>query len=232
MEYELKFNDIPYFPAYNMPGHEGRFIFGTLEGHYVACMSGRLHLYQGFTPFQVISPLYVMNQLGAQTLIITNASGGIRSDLHSGDFVLITDQINMTGQVAFDFPGDSRYYNAIPDMTYAYTPELHSKAYAAAKKCGISLKEGVYIGVHGPQFETPAEIRAFRTLGADLVGMSTVLEVIAAASCNMQVLGLSLVTNLAAGLSENKISGKDVLMTSTERGEAFSQLLLTLIRDW
>lgn len=239
--YEVSYQDIPGFCASNVSMHAGKLIFGLLEGRRVVCMQGRIHLYEGYAPEEVVYPLFVMHELGAQTLIVTNATGSLHEEVGPGSIVLITDQINATGRYPLTYcpedfapfgAEDSRQlYQPFCDMTDAYTPVLRRKAHSAAAACGISLTEGVYVATHGPQFETPAEIRAYRLWGADIVGMSTALEVIAARSLGMDVLGLSMVTNLAAGLSRVTLTGEDMVEVAERAGEGFARLLSAILAD-
>ncbi len=207
----VPYGKVPHLAASTAPGHRGRFVAGTLGGCPVLCMQGRLHPYEGLSPLEVTRPLRLAARLGVTALIATNASGGIRADLRPGQVVAISDHINFTGAnplVGACPEGEPRF----PDMTHAYSPRLRALAREAARQAPGSdpLAEGVYLGLTGPSFETPAEIRAFRTLGADLVGMSTVWEVIVAAALGIEVLGLSLVTNMAAGMLEAPISTEDI----------------------
>jgi len=205
--------DLPHFKTSGVRGHVGRLVFGQLAGQEVVCMQGRLHPYEGYTPEEIAFPLRVMQALGAETLIITNAAGGINLDFKVGEKMLITDHINFTGGNPLTFSEDQGA-PVFVDMSYAYTPALRSLALSAAEKTGIVLKEGIYLGLRGPSFETPAEIRAFRSWGADAVGMSTVHEVIAAAALGMQILGLSLITNMAAGVLDQPLTGEEVFATA------------------
>jgi purine-nucleoside phosphorylase len=209
----VNYEDIPHFKAVGAPGHKGRLVFGELAGQQVVAMQGRLHGYEGNTAEEVVFPLRVMHALGARTLVVTNAAGGINTDFEVGDIMLIIDHINLTGSNPLTL-GVEQGLSEFTDMSHAYTPTLRRKALAAAKACGITLRQGVYLGVRGPSFETPAEIRAFRTWGADAVGMSTVFEVITAASLGMEVLGLSLITNMAAGIFDAPLAGDEVLEVS------------------
>ncbi|HEY3991061.1 MAG TPA: purine-nucleoside phosphorylase [Acidobacteriaceae bacterium] len=196
----IPYSEIPHFPRPTVEGHAGRLVLGSFAGTPLAVMQGRVHAYEGYTPGQVIFPIRVLGRLGIRTLIVTNAAGGIRADLASGQLVLISDHINFTGNHPLAGPNDARLGQRFFDMSDAYSRRLRRLAHRAAAAQGIPLAEGVYLGLSGPSFETPAEIRAFRTLGADLVGMSTVHEVIAATHLGMEVLGFSSVTNMAAGV--------------------------------
>ncbi len=196
----IPYAEIPHFPRPTIEGHAGRLVLGSFAGVPLAVMQGRVHAYEGYTPRQVIYPVRVLSRLGIRTLVITNAAGGIRTDFASGQLVLISDHINFTGQNPLAGPNEARLGERFCDMSDAYSRRLRALAHCAAESEGFTLREGVYLGLTGPSFETPAEIRAFRTLGADLVGMSTVHEVIAARHLGMEVLGFSSVTNMAAGV--------------------------------
>jgi purine-nucleoside phosphorylase len=209
----LDYRSLPHFRTSGAKGHAGCLILGQLAGQQVVCMQGRLHPYEGYTPEEIAFPLRVMQALGAETLIVTNAAGGINLDFEVGEKMLITDHINFTGGNPLTFSEDQGT-PVFVDMSYAYTPALRSLALSAAERVGVVLKEGTYLGLRGPNFETPAEIRAFRGWGADAVGMSTVYEVIAAASLGMQILGLSLITNMAAGVLDQPLTGEEVFATA------------------
>jgi len=205
------YGDIPGFVSSTAPGHSGRLVIGTLGGKRVLCMQGRLHLYEGY-PFRAITfPLRVFKLLGVQNLIVTNAAGGINTGYSVGDFMLITDHINLMGGNPMIGKNDDNFGLRFFDMGTAYTPALRELSLQCAAALGLHLHQGVYIGVTGPSYETPAEIRAFRAWGADAVGMSTVPEVIAARHSGMDVLGLSLITNMAAGVLD-EVLGHDEVM--------------------
>lgn len=224
-QFSCDYSDIPHFKTSGAPGHAGRLIFGALAGQQVVCMQGRLHGYEGNTAEEIVFPLQVMHALGASTLIVTNAAGGVNTDFNVGDIMLITDHINLTGSHPLTL-GVEQGLHEFVDMSYAYTPHLQALARRAAEKTGLVLRQGVYLGDRGPTFETPAEIRAYRALGADAVGMSTVFEVIAAVSRGMEVLGLSLITNMAAGILDQPITGEEVLETSRLAAQQFEALVL------
>lgn len=205
VEAEIAYDDIPSMRLSTNPYHPGRFLIGRLFGRQVICMQGRIHIYEGYTADEVAFPVFVMRLLGVKRLIVTNASGAINADFSVEQLIVIRDHINFLGQNPLSFDIDDRLGRPCPDMSYVYTPELRERLLARAEELGEDVREGVYIAVPGPSFETPAEIRAFRTMGADLVGMSTVPEVIAAASCDMEVAGISFVTNMAAGVTDERI---------------------------
>jgi len=231
----IPYAEIPHFPQSTVVGHSGKLVLGLIAGVPVAVMQGRVHAYEGYSMDQVTFPARVLGLLGCSRLIVTNAAGGIRADIAPGSLMLISDHINLTGQNAALGPNEERFA-CIPgagqrffDMTTAYSPRLRKLAQAEAARQQTALVEGVYIAVLGPSYETPAEIRAFRTLGADMVGMSTVHEVIVARHMGLEVLGLSLVTNLAAGVSGEVIHHEEVMDIGRRVEAQFTSLLVALI---
>lgn len=231
----IPYSEIPHFPQSTVVGHSGKLILGHIHGVPVAVMQGRVHAYEGYTMPEVTFPTRVLGLLGCRTLIVTNAAGGIRPDLPQGGLVAISDHINLTGMNAAVGPNEPRFGVATGsgqrffDMSNAYSPALRNLAQQEAARRNIGLPEGVYLAVLGPSYETPAEIRAFRTLGADLVGMSTVHEVIVARHMGLQVLGLSLVTNLAAGVLDQPINHEEVMQMGLQAEADFTSLLEALI---
>jgi purine-nucleoside phosphorylase len=221
--------DIPHFPQPTVEGHSGRLVVGNVDGTPVAVMQGRVHAYEGYTPQEVTFPARVLGRLGITTLVITNAAGGIRRDLKQGQLVLLSDHINLTGCNPLAGPNDERLGPRFFDMTDPYAKRLRLSAHAAARRLGIPLPEGVYLGVSGPSFETPAEIRAFRSWGADLVGMSTVHEVIVARHMGIEVLGISCVTNMAAGILDQPINHEEVMETGAGVQKELTALLVALL---
>ena len=233
--YVIPYSEIPNWPLSTVAGHSGKLVLGHIAGVPVAVMQGRVHAYEGYAMEQVTFPTRVLGLLGCKTLIVTNAAGGIRPTIPQGSLVAISDHINLTGTNAALGPNEPRFA-VIPgagqrffDMSTAYSPKLRSLAQAEAAKQQIPLSEGVYIAVLGPSFETPAEIRAFRTLGADLVGMSTVHEVIVARHMGIEVLGISLVTNMAAGVTGETIHHEEVMEIGRRVEAQFTSLLVALI---
>ncbi|MDR2957638.1 MAG: purine-nucleoside phosphorylase [Coriobacteriales bacterium] len=224
----VDYKDIPYFKTSGAPGHVGRLLFGHVGGKSVACMQGRLHFYEGNKPEDTVFPLQVLNALGAQTLVVTNAAGGINLGFEVGDIMLITDHINFTGAHPLTI-GDEQGLHDFLDMTYTYSRNLQDVARQVAVDQGLNLREGVYLGVRGPSFETPAEIRAFRVWGADAVGMSTVFEVLAANLAGMQILGFSLITNMAAGVLDQPLSGEEVIETAAFAAGKMQKLVLGVL---
>lgn len=208
----INYQDIPCFPLFSVGSYRGKLIIGKLGDMNVACLHGRLHCYEGYTARQAAYPIKILGGLGIRTLVVTNAAGGINTGFSSGDFMLITDQINMSGDDPVRAFSDTMYGTMFPDMSETYNKELIKAAEdAASERLGMAIKKGVYVGVRGPSFETPAEIRMFRLLGADAIGMSTVPEVIAANQMGVKVCGLSCITNMAAGISPQKLSHEEVL---------------------
>jgi purine-nucleoside phosphorylase len=225
----IPYSDIPHFPRPTVEGHSGRLVVGAIAGTPVAVMQGRVHGYEGYSPEEVTFPTRVLGRLGIGTLIVTNAAGGVRLDLHQGQLVLLSDHINLTGRNPLVGPNDERLGERFFDMTEAYSKRLRLLAREAAERHGISLPEGVYLSVSGPSFETPAEIRAFRTWGADLVGMSTVQEVIVARHMGIEVLGISCVTNMAAGILDQPINHLEVIETGARAQDQLTTLLVDLL---
>lgn len=226
---KIPYEDIPHFPSSSAPGHSGRLLVGSVNGIPIAVMQGRVHGYEGYGSGQVAFPTRVLARFGIRTLILTNAAGGIRTTFREGQLVLISDHINLTGQNSAMGPNDERFGLRFFDMGEAYSRRLRALAHSAARKDGLTLEEGIYLSVPGPSYETPAEIRAFRTLGADLVGMSTVLETIAARHMGVEVLGISCVTNMAAGIKPQPLTAEEVLQVGKQIEEQFSRLLVRII---
>ena len=225
----FEYGDVPHFPKTTVVGHNGRLVIGALNGTTVAVMQGRVHFYEGYSASDVVFPIRVLKQLGVETLIVTNACGGIRDGLHRGDLVLISDHINLTGTNPLIGRNESRFGERFFDMTEAYSLRLRKLAHVTAEKQGFTMPEGVYLSVTGPSFETPAEIRAFRTMGADLVGMSTVHEVIVARHMGIEVVGISCVTNLAAGIQGRPLDHYDVIETGLHVQQRFAEFLTSYI---
>ena len=225
----IPYGQIPHFPVSTAPGHAGRFVFGRLSGRMVLCMQGRFHYYEGHDMAAIALPVRVLKALGCRALVLTNAAGGVNWDFSVGDFMLITDHINFMGANPLRGENDDVIGPRFCDMTHVYTPEFQQTARQVAAQQGITLREGAYLGYMGPSFETPAEIRAFRTLGADAVGMSTVPEAIAASHCGLPVLGVSLITNMAAGMAGKRLSGDEVIEIANQRGPVFQDFIRTVV---
>lgn len=231
----IPYSTIPHFPRSTVEGHSGNLVLGHLGEVPVAVMQGRVHAYEGYSMAEVTFPTRVLAGLGCSTLVVTNASGGIEPSFPAGSLVLITDHINLTGLNAAAGPNEPRFAAAqgfgqrFFDMSGAYSPALRDLALREAGRQGLVLHQGVYLAVLGPSFETPAEIRAFRTLGADMVGMSTVHEVIVARHMGLNILGISLVTNPAAGVSAEIIDHNEVMAIGRRVEASFTALLTALI---
>lgn len=219
------YGEVPGMRASAVVGHAGRFRTGRLFGHQVIAMQGRVHLYEGHSPTHVVMGVRLMLQLGARTLLISNAAGGIREDLTPGTLMVIDDHINLTGKNCLVGPDDPALGPRFPDMSEAYDLQLRASAQRVATLAHVPIATGVYAGLLGPTYETPAEIRMLRVLGADAVGMSTVLEVIAARHMGARVLGISCITNLAAGISKKPLSHAEVEQTARESRDRFSRLI-------
>ena len=221
----IPYADIPGMPQPTVPGHRGEFVAGRLAGIPVILQRGRLHLYEGHSAETAVFPVRLMAALGIEVLVVTNAAGGIRPDVRPPALMLISDHLNLTGRSPLVGPvrdGEQRF----PDMSAAYDPALRARAREVARAAGVTVHEGVYAGLLGPSFETPAEIRMLATLGAHAVGMSTVLEVIAARARGVRVLGISTITNLAAGITDQPLNHEEVL----EAGRAVARDLEALVR--
>jgi len=224
----VAFREVPGFPAASVEGHAGKFVVGRLHGTAVLLQSGRYHLYEGHAPEVVAAPVRVMAELGVRTLVITNAAGGVRANLEAGDLVLLEDHINLTARSPLVGPvpqGEERF----PDMSAPYDPELRLLAVEAAAELGVPLESGVYAGVLGPSYETAAEVRMLAKLGADVVGMSTVLEVIAARARGLRCLAFSVVTNKATGLGGGALSHAEVVEVGRKAGARLAELLRGLV---
>lgn len=222
----IPYGDIPHFAVSTAPDHAGRFVIGCLAGRRVMVMQGRMHIYEGYSAEQAAYPVRVARLLGVHSMLVTNACGAINTGFSVGDVMLITDHIRLFDPNPLVGPNIPQFGPRFCDMTYAYTPAYLEIARRTAGQAGIVLREGVYFYFPGPQFETPAEIRAARLLGGDAAGMSTVPEVIAASHCGMKVLGFSLVTNMAAGVLEQKLDGVDVVAAAQASRGQFSSLVL------
>lgn len=220
----IPYADLPGFHAPAVEGHKGELVIGTLGGKTVIAQSGRFHMYEGYTPEENVLPVRVFGAMGIKSLIVTNAAGGVRKTFTAGTLMLISDHLNLTGKnplVGHVRKGDERF----PDMSEAYDGVMRETARTAARKLGIPLEEGVYAGLLGPSYETPAEVRMLERLGADAVGMSTVAEVIAARAMGIKCLGFSLVTNPGAGISPLPLSHKDVMETAGKAGKELAKLV-------
>ena len=221
----VDYKDIPNFLVSTVASHAGKLIFGTVCGRKVVCMSGRFHSYEGYDFEQLVIPIRVFKLLGVQKTIITNAAGAVNTGYRPGDVMIISDHIKLAGHSPLRGPNVEEFGPRFFDVTRMYTPELRKIAVACAEGTGIRVHEGVYMFFTGPQFETPAEIRAARILGADAVGMSTVTEALTAAHCGMPLLALSVMTNMAAGVLESPLSSDEVLEAAAQAGPRFGALV-------
>jgi purine-nucleoside phosphorylase len=226
----FSYNDIPHWPASSVIGHEGRLVAGTAaSGRGVLALSGRAHFYEGHDMRTITFATRVLGRLGVKTLILTNAAGGINTSFAEGALMLIDDHINLMGSNPLIGPNDERFGPRFPDMTEVYSTRLRAIAREVEGDAGITLEHGIYVAVHGASYETPAEIRAFRTLGADAVGMSTVPEAIVARHMGIEVLGISCITNMAAGVLPQPLDHEEVMATARRIRKQFIALLDAII---
>ena len=227
--FSVDYSEIPNFPASHVIGHAGRLVGGTVHGRRVLALSGRVHFYEGHDLRTVTFAVRVLSRLGVRTLILTNAAGGINIAFTEGALMVIDDHINLLCSNPLVGPQDDRLGSRFPDMTEVYSRRLRVLADETARSIGLTVQHGVYIAVHGPSYETPAEIRAFRTLGADAVGMSTVPEAIVARHMNMEVLGISCITNMASGVLPQPLHHDEVMKTAERVRSQFAALLEGII---
>ncbi len=223
----IPYDEIPHFPRSTVAGHAGRMVIGKFAGTTLLVMSGRVHAYEGYSAREVAFPVRVLGSLGIKTLVVTNAAGAVNKAFKPGDLMIITDHLNLTAKNPLVGPDEPELGPRFPDMTEAYSPKLKKICEDAAYRIGLNMRKGVYAGLLGPSYETPAEIRMLRTLGADAVGMSTVLEVIAANQMDIKVLGISCMTNMAAGILPTKLDHREVMQT----GERVRDVILELLRE-
>ena len=225
----IPYKEIPHFPVSTVSGHKGQFVCGKLGGKEVLCMQGRFHYYEGYDLKQVTMPVRVMKLLGIDSLVVTNAAGGINTGFHAGTLMLIEDHLNLTGENPLIGENLDAFGDRFFDMTVAYDKEYRTLAKATAEELNIPLATGVYAWLTGPNFETPAEIRYLRTIGADAVGMSTVPEVLVARHSGIRVLGISCITNLAAGMTDNTLSHEEVKETADRIQNEFIRLVTGIV---
>ncbi len=225
----ISYDDIPGFPETTVEGHAGRFVFGDFMGKKVIAMQGRFHYYEGKQPSDIILPVRVMKLLGVDILLVTNAAGGINKEFNPGDIMLIKDHINLSGMNPLIGINDEDMGPRFPDMTFAYDTTLQEQVLSIAKDEKIDLKTGVYAMMSGPSYETPAEIKMLRILGADAVGMSTVPEVITANHAGMKVIGISCITNMAAGVLDKSLRHEEVIETAEKSRDKFIKLITSVI---
>lgn len=226
----IPFADLPGWPAASAPGHSGRLLLGRLDGVPVACLQGRLHLYEGISEQLAVEPVLLMGRLGAPVIVLTNAAGGVNASYGAGTLMLIADHLNLTGRNPLIGANDNGVGPRFPDLVDAWSPRLRNLMHDAADALDLPLAEGVYAGLLGPNYETPAEVRMLRTLGADAVGMSTVLEAIAARWAGLELVGVSLVTNAGAGVTGQALSHEEVLAAGEAAGPRFIALIRRFVR--
>jgi inosine/guanosine/xanthosine phosphorylase family protein len=227
----IPFAELPGWPAPSAPGHRGRVILGFLGGVPVCCLQGRLHLYEGLSALQVVEPVLLMHRLGAGIVVLTNAAGGVNPRFGAGTLMVIRDHLNLTGQTPIVGPNDDAVGPRFPDLTDVWDPALRVRLRAAGHAEDVRLEEGVYAGLLGPSYETPAEVRMLGILGADAVGMSTVMEAIALRWAGVRVCGVSLVTNPGAGISDHPLSHQEVLEAADAAGPRLARVLSGFVRD-
>ena len=230
IEVAIPYSDIPGAKASTVVGHQGRMILGTANGVPVVVMQGRVHFYEGYEMPEVMFLSRVLGRLGIEALIVTNAAGGVNTSFNAGDLMLISDHINFSGVNPLRGPNVEELGVRFPDMSVAYPESLRQMAREVGRELGVGLQEGVYLFLSGPTYETPAEIRAFRTLGADAVGMSTVPEVIAMSHMGIPVLGISCITNMAAGILNQKLTHTEVMETTARVQKEFTALVLGVLK--
>jgi purine-nucleoside phosphorylase len=227
----IPFGELPGWPAATAPGHAGRLLLGTLEGRSVAMLQGRFHLYEGNDPGLVVEPVLLFQRLGARAVLLTNAAGGLEPTFGPGTLMLIADHINLTGRNPLMGPNADAIGPRFPDLTEAWSPRLRAQLRAAAAASSVAVEEGIYVGLTGPTYETPAEVRMLAGLGGHAVGMSTVLECIAARWAGLEVCGISLVTNAGAGYSGEPLTHEEVLAAGREAGPRMVRLVSRFVRD-
>ena len=227
----IPYNDIPGFEKSNVQGHKGQLVFAQINGKKVVMMQGRYHFYEGYSMQTVTFPVKVMKKLGVKTLIITNAAGAVTPEFRPGDLMLITDHINFMGTNPLIGKNDETLGTRFPDMSEVYSKELIQKAESIAQKLNINYQKGVYAATTGPSYETPSEIKMFRMLGANAVGMSTAPEAIVANYCGLKILGISCLTNYAAGVSETPLNHQEVIDTANRVKESFKNLLSEILKS-
>lgn len=227
----IDYKKIPNFPVSTVQGHKGRLVFGTMSGKKVAFMQGRFHYYEGYKMEDVVFPVWVFKALGVKKLIVTNAAGGVNTSFKPGDLMIIRDHINYTNNNPLIGPNLEAFGPRFPDMSEAYSKEMIDVVRASASANDIKLQEGTYLFLTGPSYETPAEIRACRTLGADAVGMSTVPEVVAANHCGIKTAGISCITNMAAGILNQPLNHREVMETADRVKEKFSKLIVSVVEN-
>ncbi|KHD85821.1 purine-nucleoside phosphorylase [Heyndrickxia ginsengihumi] len=227
----IPYKEIPNFPISTVAGHAGQLVFGSLNDQEVVAMQGRFHYYEGYHFDQVTFPVRVMKELGVEVLIVTNAAGGVNVTFNAGDLMIISDHINFMGSNPLMGPNDANLGVRFPDMTNAYDTELQALARSIADQLNINIQQGVYVGFTGPSYETPAEIRMVRTLGGDAVGMSTVPEVIVARHAGLKVLGISCISNMAAGILDTPLNHEEVIEVTNRIRDDFSTYVKEIVKQ-
>ena len=227
----IPFDELPGWPAATAPGHVGRLLLGTIEGRPVVMLQGRFHLYEGNDPGLVVQPVLLFRSLGARIVVLTNAAGGLDPSFGPGTLMVMSDHINLTGRSPLTGRNADELGPRFPDMTEAWSPRLRGRFHSAAAAEGVEMREGVYVGLTGPTYETPAEVRMLAALGGDAVGMSTVLECIAARWVGLEVCGVSLVTNAGAGYSGAPLTHDEVLEAGATAGPRLAKVILRFVRD-
>lgn len=227
----VSYKDITGFPQSHVPGHKGRFVAGELFGKTVVCMQGRFHYYEGYPQSQIALSVRVMKRLGVEKLLLTNAAGGVNLSFKPGDLMLISDHINFSGSNPLIGPNDDSFGTRFPDQGNVYDRDLRKAVCTLANELGVTLQEGVYMMFSGPTFESPAEIVMARTLGASAVGMSTVPEAIAARHCGIRTIGISLITNMAAGVLDQTLTHEEVQAAADAASETFTRLVDGVVQN-
>ena len=227
----INYKDIPNFLTATVESHAGKLIIGELNGRNIVCMSGRFHYYEGYDFEELVAPIRVFHLLGIKTVILTNAAGGINTSFVPGDIMIINDHLKLTGASPVRGPNIKEFGDRFFDVSNMYTKELREITKKVAQSINLDIKEGVYVFATGPQFETPIEIKMYRSFGADAVGMSTVTEAITAAHCGMKVLGLSLISNMAAGVLDQPVTGEEVDLVGRQTANKFKKLLREVVKS-
>lgn len=227
----IDYKDIPNFPVSTVQGHKGRLVFGTIGGRDVVFMQGRFHYYEGYRMDEVVFPVWVFKALGVKRLVVTNAAGGVNTSFRPGDLMLIADHINFALTNPLIGPNFEELGPRFPDMSEACSKDMAEVVRKCAKAEGIGLQEGTYVFLTGPTYETPAEIRAMRVLGADAVGMSTVPEIITANHCGIKTVGISCITNMAAGILDQPLNHKEVIETADRVKDSFTRLIKSVVEN-
>ncbi len=226
---KIKYNDIPNFPVSTVEGHAGQLVIGNLEGKQVVAMQGRFHYYEGYSQQEITFPVRVMKALGVDTIVVTNAAGGSNTNFKPGDLMVIKDHINLSGNNPLIGKNDERFGPRFPDMSTAYNPKYVALVKECAKELNMNIQEGVYAFFSGPTYETPAEVRMAQILGADAVGMSTAPEVIVASHSSMDVIGISCITNMAAGILDQPLDHEEVIETTQKVKAEFLSLVKAVV---